>query len=114
MKRKIIGVTVGTPISPSTIEDKIKPVKTVNGQTPDENGNVEVIGNKGDDGFSPTISVSNIDGGYKISLTDKNSTKTINVMNGKDGDTYVLTDTDKTDIANLVISKLPTWEGGSY
>lgn len=32
-------------------------------------------------------------------------------LNGKD---YVLTDTDLTDIANLVIEILPTWQGGSY
>lgn len=43
MSRKIIGVTVGTPMSPSKINDKLKPVKTVNGKTPDENGNVEVV-----------------------------------------------------------------------
>lgn len=40
----IIGVTVGTPISPSKIEEKINPVKTVNGIEPDENGNVEAQG----------------------------------------------------------------------
>ena len=39
---KIIGATVGTPISPKRIEDKIKPVKTVNNQEPDENGNVNI------------------------------------------------------------------------
>lgn len=39
---KIIGVTVGTPISPRKIEEKLKPVKTVNGVAPDENGNVAV------------------------------------------------------------------------
>ena len=33
---------------------------------------------------------------------------------GADGDDYVLTDTDKSDIANLVLDALPTWEGGSY
>ena len=38
----IIGVTVGTPTSPQKIEKEIKPVKTVNGVEPDENGNVEV------------------------------------------------------------------------
>lgn len=43
MSRKIIGVTVGTPISPRKIEEKLKPVKTVNGITPDENGNVVVV-----------------------------------------------------------------------
>ena len=42
MSRGIIGVTVGTPISPKAIERKIKPVKSVNGVTPDENGNVAV------------------------------------------------------------------------
>lgn len=40
----IIGVTVGTPTSPQKIEKEIKPVKTVNGVEPDENGNVEVKG----------------------------------------------------------------------
>lgn len=40
--RKIIGVTVGTPTSPTKMERELNPVKTVNGQTPDENGNVEV------------------------------------------------------------------------
>lgn len=47
MSRGIIGVTVGTPISPKAIERKIKPVKSVNGFTPDENGNVEIEGGFG-------------------------------------------------------------------
>ena len=38
----IRGNTVGTPISPKKIEEKIKPVKTVNGIAPDENGNVVI------------------------------------------------------------------------
>jgi hypothetical protein len=42
MKRKIVGVTVGTPISPQTIKDKLKPVTSVNGVSADRNGNVEV------------------------------------------------------------------------
>lgn len=44
---KIIGVTVGTPTSPKTMEQEINPVKTVNGVSPDENGNVEVKGGGG-------------------------------------------------------------------
>lgn len=40
MSRKIIGVTVGTSLSPSKIDEKLKPVKTVNGVAPDETGNV--------------------------------------------------------------------------
>ncbi len=39
---KIIGVTVGTPTSPAKIEQDLKPVKTVNGVAPGENGNVNV------------------------------------------------------------------------
>ena len=42
--RKIIGVTVGTPTSPEAMAAKIKPVTSVNGATPDENGNVELLG----------------------------------------------------------------------
>ena len=41
---KIIGATVGTPTSPAKMEKELKPVKTVNGKEPDENGNVEVEG----------------------------------------------------------------------
>lgn len=33
---------------------------------------------------------------------------------GPAGADYVLTDDDKTDIANTVLELLPTWEGGSY
>lgn len=42
MKRKIIGVTVGTPLSPRSIQDKIKPITAINGITADENGNAEI------------------------------------------------------------------------
>ena len=52
MNRGIIGVTVGTPISPKAIERKLKPVKSVNGVTPDENGNLVIQGLDGEDGVS--------------------------------------------------------------
>ncbi len=39
---KIIGVTVGTPTSPKAMAKELKPVTSVNGTTPDENGNVEL------------------------------------------------------------------------
>lgn len=42
MNEKIMGVTVGTPLSTSKIKRDIQPVLKVNGQTPDENGNVEI------------------------------------------------------------------------
>lgn len=42
MTRTIIGVTVGTSISPRTIKEKLQPVLSVNGKTPDKNGNVKI------------------------------------------------------------------------
>lgn len=42
MKKKIIGVTVGTPISPDRMRGKINAVTSVNGIAPDENGNVKI------------------------------------------------------------------------
>lgn len=39
---KIIGVTVGTTMSPQTIKEKLKPVLSVNGEKPDVNGDVSL------------------------------------------------------------------------
>ena len=52
MRKPIIGVTVGTPISSKRVEKDIKPVKTINNVNPDENGNVELAPNN--IGASPT------------------------------------------------------------
>lgn len=148
---KVIGVTVGTPISADTIKEKISPVMSVNGVMPDEHGNVEAgvnagelraavdeaiqdakdsgmfegkdgedgisvtiakitesnadggdnvvtfsdgksitikngsKGSVGETGFSPTISTSAITGGTRITIIDKNGTKTVDVLNGRDG-----------------------------
>ena len=54
MSRKIIGVTVGTTISPKTIKDKINPVTSINGVEPDETGNVDI---SGDTTIDSTLSV---------------------------------------------------------
>ena len=43
MNQKIIGVTVGTPTSPYRMDRELKPVKSVNGVTPDSDGNVDVV-----------------------------------------------------------------------
>ena len=42
MSRKIVGVTVGTPLNPNKVGEILNPVKSVNGEFPDENGNVKV------------------------------------------------------------------------
>lgn len=47
---------------------------------------LQVIGKlQGEPGYSPTVDISEIDGGHQISITDANGTKTVDVMNGKDG-----------------------------
>lgn len=63
MSQKIIGVTVGTPTSPAKMEKELKPVKTVNGVEPDEQGNVQVE-TSGGSGAAPTqIDFSNFENG---------------------------------------------------
>lgn len=91
---KIRGNTVGTPISPTRVEKDLKPVKTVNGVAPDENGNVEVTGNNVADGkdgrgiksivrTSGTGAAGTTDT-YTITYTD-DTTSTFTVYNGKNG-----------------------------
>lgn len=54
-----------------------------------ENGEFDgkdgVDGKDGEDAVSPTVAVSNITGGHRITITDKNGTKTVDVMDGSDG-----------------------------
>ena len=39
-------------------------------------------GRDGDDGFSPTVGVTDIDGGHRVTVTDASGDKTFDVMNG--------------------------------
>ena len=85
--RKIIGVTVGTPISPNLIKEKLKPVTSVNGIEADENGNVEVEipegadGEPGKDGISVTHSWS----GTTLTVTSASGTSSAD-LKGEKGD----------------------------
>lgn len=47
------------------------------------NGNFK--GEPGNDGKSPVVTVTDIENGHRVSITDKDGTKTIDVLNGKDG-----------------------------
>ena len=40
---------------------------------------------QGEDGFSPTIEVSDIEGGHRVTITDVNGAKTFDVMDGTGG-----------------------------
>lgn len=45
-------------------------------------GDTGATGAAGADGFSPTVTVTNITGGHRVAITDKNGTKTFDVMDG--------------------------------
>lgn len=73
-------------------------------------------GKDGDNGFSPLVSVSNITGGHRVTITDGNGMKTVDVMDGKDGYTPVRgkdywTDADKAEMVSAVVSALPKYDG---
>ena len=60
----------------------------------------EFKGEPGNDGKSPIVAVTDIENGHRISITDKDGTKTIDVLNGKDGkDAPQIDDTTVTDSA---------------
>lgn len=50
-------------------------------------GQPGAAGSPGADGVSPVVSVSSISGGHRITITDKNGTKIVDVMNGSAGQT---------------------------
>ena len=68
----------------------------------------------GADGFSPVATVTQTASGATVSITDKNGTTTASIANGQDGNDYVLTAQDKSDIADIVLSELPTTQGVLY
>ena len=63
----------------------------------------QLQGKPGDDGVSPTVSVTEIEGGHRVTITDEAGAKSFAVMDGKDGDDSTVeivdnlssTDTDK-------------------
>ena len=46
-------------------------------------------GSDGEDGFSPTISIEEIEGGHRLTITDVNGAQTFDILNGTDGQTPV-------------------------
>lgn len=59
---------------------------------------------KGKDGIGITSTEINANGELVLTYSD-GSTTNVGIVKGKDGTDYVLTDTDKSEIANIVINK---------
>lgn len=66
----------------------------------------------GEDGYSPSAAIEQTDTGAVITVTDKAGTTTAVISNGKDGDDYVLTDGDRSEIAALAAELVPSGGGG--
>ena len=102
MSKKIYGRPVATPINPRNLvpdvsEDINKALEEAKasgafkgepGYTPVK-GKDYFDGEPGDDGFSPTVSVSKSGKVTTVSITDKNGTKTETINDGADGYTPV-------------------------
>lgn len=56
-------------------------------------------------GFSPIVEIESIEGGHRVTITDIDGEKTFDVLDGND---YVLTETDKTEIAELTAGIIDT------
>lgn len=92
-------------------------------------------GGNGVDGFSPIVEITEIEGGHRVTIIDAEGEKSFDILNGYtpvkgvdyfdgytpqkgidyfDGNDYILTDADKTEIANAVLDSLEVAEGGLY
>ena len=72
-------------------------------------------GEDGKDGVSPTISVTTITGGHRVTITDANGTKTFDVMDGADGkDGKDGTNPTDDHINALIAEYINTALGGEY
>ena len=83
--------------------------KLENGEFIGPQGEQGIQGEKGDDGFSPIITVAVSENGHNVTITDSTGDKSFDVLNGEqglpgeDGKDYILTDADKKDIADLAV-----------
>ena len=67
----------------------------------------------GNDGYSPTVSVSAISGGNKVTITDKSGSKTFNVMDG-DSITGIVQISGTGEAGTVDTYAVTTSSGGSY
>jgi hypothetical protein len=68
-------------------------------------------GDTGDDGFSPTVTISKAGTITTITITDANGPHTATI---EDGDDYVLTAADKSDIADIVVQEIGSADTTAY
>lgn len=69
---------------PETIDAALEAAKE-SGEFDGPQGPAGQDGQPGADGYSPTITVNDITGGHRLTITDKAGTRTVDVMDGEDG-----------------------------
>lgn len=104
MSTKIIGVTVGTPTSPTAMAEKLKPVTSINGKTPDENGNVDIAVGSGS-GQNTTWDTLEGKPTYM-----KTGPRTVVWDGAMDGDRFVATSYDTTATYLKISNEIPSKE----
>lgn len=70
----------------------------------DEGGGGGGGGTPGKDGFSPIVTITEIEGGHEVTITDKEGAKSFNVMDGEDVDEEALTENIKIALSNVYLA----------
>ena len=111
-------------VSPIVTTSKSGSITTI--EITDKNGthtatiNDGINGQNGANGFSPTVQTSKSGKTTTITITDATGNHTATILDGndgqdgQDGSDYVLTNQDKQDIADIVLSELPDADEVSY
>ena len=116
-------ISTTTPACLSGIRQSIRDVASDLPEAPEEdvyNQIMELLnryieqGGSGNDGFSPTVEITPIDNGHRVTITDVNGAHTFDVMNGADGKDYVLTEADKSEIVESVLNSIPNGDEVRY
>ena len=99
---------------PVVLVDEINEVEIEIDNENESEVNVEektvIRGQPGEDGYSPTVSVSDITGGHRITITDADGSHSFDVMDGADGALYLTniaisaTTGDIASVSNIAIS----------
>lgn len=74
----------------------------------DKSSNVGVNGS-GEPGVSPTISVEDFHWGHRLTITDVNGRQSVDVYDGFDGESYILTWEDKQEITQNIYQSMMDW-----
>ena len=93
--------TDGTTFTPAVSAEGVISWTNDGGKTNPQPMNIK--GPQGNDGASPTVSVADISGGHRVTVTDANGTRSFDVMDGED---YVLTSADKSEIAQQAAAEV--------